>query len=241
MSLDAPRETIVELRDPLHGPIGLRAASRKPELSAIEYIVESIYNPNAYVVEGFPKNVMKPINRPPIALDDDAITSVILYLLEKSGIDVTDSVIKEVVTAQHPFRGKDAAGEAGAAPAITFPEGDHEEGFYVFESMKCFQCHLIEGAEFDPGELTPEDLQGGVGPELTGIGAIQTYEYLYESVVNPNAVVLPDPSPDKKYSAEDGISKMPDFLDTLTARELVDLAAYLKSLGTDLEPGEDDE
>ena len=107
--------------------------------------------------------------------------------------------------------------------------------------MKCFQCHLIEGAEFDPGELTPEDLQGGVGPELTGIGAIQTYEYLYESVVNPNAVVLPDPSPDKKYSAEDGISKMPDFLDTLTARELVDLAAYLKSLGTDLEPGEDDE
>ncbi len=216
-------------------PIGMRGAKRKTGYTAIEYIVESIYNPKAYVVSGFPKGVMKPINRPPVALEDDEITSVILYLLDKSEIEVTDEVIQQVVQAQQPFRGKSAAAEEGAGPSIEFPEGDSEEGFYVFEEMKCFQCHLIEGAEFDPGELTEEDLRGGVGPELTGIGAIQDYEYLFESVVNPSAVVLPDPSPDQKYSGEDGTSKMPDFLDTLSARQLVDLAAYLKSLGNEEE------
>ena len=36
-------------------PIGIRGATRKDGYSAIEYIVESIYDPSAYVVEGFPR------------------------------------------------------------------------------------------------------------------------------------------------------------------------------------------
>ena len=145
---------------------------------------------------------------------------------------MTDEVINEVVRVQRPYKDAGAQLASGSAgPALQYPEGDWEEGFYVFEEMKCFQCHLIEGAEFDPGVLTEEDLKGGVGPELTDIGAVQTYEYLLESVLNPSAVVLPDPSIDKQYSGEDGTSKMPDFLDTMTARQLLDLVTYLKSLG----------
>ncbi|MBQ38937.1 MAG: hypothetical protein CME04_21330 [Gemmatimonadaceae bacterium] len=215
-------------------PIGIRGGTRKEGYTAIEYMVESVYDPNAYVVESFPANVMTPINRPPIALEDDQITSVLLYLLDKSGVEVTDEIIQQVVSAQRPYKGTGGQLAAeGTGPAIRFPEGDWEEGFYVFEEMKCFQCHLVEGADFDPGVLTEEDLAGGVGPDLTGIGAIQTYEYLMESVLDPSAVVLPDPAPDKKYSGEDGTSKMPDFLDTMTARQLLDLVAYLKSLGNE--------
>ena len=37
-----------------------RAATRKPGYGSAEYIYESIVNPNVYVVEGFPANVMPP-------------------------------------------------------------------------------------------------------------------------------------------------------------------------------------
>ena len=223
-------------------PIGIRSAERKPGYTAIQYIVESIYDPNAYAVKGFPKNVMKPINRPPIALEDDEITSVVLYLLENSGIEVNDDVIAEVVKAQVPFAGAGREVEVASGPsAMESLEGDPEEGFYVFEEMKCFQCHLIAGADFDPGELTEEDLLGGVGPELTGIGGIQTYDYLLESILNPDAVVLPDPSPDMHYSGEGGSSKMPDFLDGLSVRQLADLVAYLQSLGNESTTEDPDE
>jgi len=226
-------------------PIGVRGGYLKPGVSAVEYIIESIYDPNAYVVDGFPGGVMKPINRPPIALSDDEITSVALFLLDTSGIETGDDHIAAVLKAQKPYRGAETT-VANAGPAVDFPDGDSEDGFAVFEGNKCFQCHLVDGAEFDPGDLAPEDLDGGVGPELTSVGAVQDYEYLFESVVNPNAVVLPNPSKDKHYADEDGNSKMPDFLDSITSRELVDLVAYLKSLdGTrvdgSMDEDEDDE
>jgi hypothetical protein len=50
--------------------------------------------------------------------------------------------------------------------------------------------------------------------------------YLFESVVNPNAVVVEAPG----YTGADGRSIMPDYRDRLSVRELIDLIAYLKSL-----------
>ncbi len=226
-------------------PIGIRAETRKPGMTGAEYIVESLYKPDTYVVRGFNKGLMKPINQPPIALSDDEITSVILYLIEKSEVEIDEEKIKEVLKAQSPFRGTGLTGKKKIAESIKFPEGDPEEGFDVFKEMKCFQCHFIKGVsgKIDSMEygLTEGEMREGVGPELTDIGAIQSYEYLFESIVNPDAKILPDPSPDKKYSKETDegkVSKMPSFLDTIKAQELIDMVAYLKSLGTTTAVGE---
>lgn len=210
-------------------PVGLRAAKRKPGLGAIEYLVESLYDPGAFVVPGFPTGVMTPVHRPPIGLADDEIRSVILYLLSKSGLEADEAAAQQIAKAQRRFAGSApvaSAGEAGGA--LKLPEGDAEAGRAVFELMRCFQCHKLKGVAFNLPEMTPEQLAANVGPDLTGIGAIQTETYLLESILNPNAVILPDPAPDQKYS-EGGASKMPSYGAAMMFQQAIDLVAFLKS------------
>ncbi|MBI3184174.1 MAG: c-type cytochrome [Myxococcales bacterium] len=211
-------------------PVGLRAAKRKPGLSAVEYLVESVYDPGAFVVPGFPTGVMTPIHQPPIGLTDEEIRSVLLFLIAKSGLDADEVVTQQIASAQRRFAGRApavAANQGGAS--LRLPEGDAEEGLRVFQTMRCFQCHKVQGVALDVPELSPEQLEASVGPELTGIGAVQTQHYLLESILNPNAVILPDPSPDQKYS-EEGASKMPSFGASMTFQEAIDLVAFLGSL-----------
>jgi mono/diheme cytochrome c family protein len=98
------------------------------------------------------------------------------------------------------------------------------EGRRLFVEMGCAGCHEIKGEDlprFASGEP-------GVGPELSQM-AYHPPEFLAESIINPNAMIEPE---DKKlgYIAEDGKSRMPDYGDILTVRQLVDLVAYLASL-----------
>ena len=114
----------------------------------------------------------------------------------------------------------------GVPPGWKFlmPAGDAAAGRKVFVALECFACHEVKGEDFPQASKTPK----GVGPELTGMGGHHPAEYLAESVVNPNRVIVTGPG----YTAADGLSKMPDYSDDLTVRQLTDLVAYLKSLGT---------
>ena len=207
--------------------IGIRAATRKEEVSAEAYLVESLYNPNAFVVEGFPKNLMTPINKPPIALSDDEIQAINLYLLSLSA-DVDEGTLRALAQAQAPYRSGKVQVEEAAVQWIP-PEGDPEMGYYTFDDMKCHQCHTIEGYDFGG---SPEDL-GGIGPDLTGIGDIQGPLYLMESIMDPNALIVAG----EGYMGEDGSSKMPEYHDTLTLRQLLDLTTFLTALKTEQDGG----
>jgi hypothetical protein len=72
------------LRFPDLAGVDVRAKSRVPGLSDVEYFAESMYDPTAYVVAGFPP-AMPPINKPPIALTDQEILCVIAYLQSLGG------------------------------------------------------------------------------------------------------------------------------------------------------------
>jgi hypothetical protein len=61
-----------------------RAPNRVPGLNDVEYFAESMYDPTAYVVPGFPP-AMPPINKPPIGLNDQEILCVIAYLQTLGG------------------------------------------------------------------------------------------------------------------------------------------------------------
>jgi len=102
--------------------------------------------------------------------------------------------------------------------------GDPVEGKKVYVAMKCYTCHEIKGEHFPQQAKEP----GDVGPELTGMGQNHPAEYLAESILNPNRVIIEGPG----FTGPDGLSKMPEYLDSLTLRQWVDLAAYLKSLTT---------
>ena len=95
------------LRFPDLDGIAGRATSRVPGLSDVEYFAQSMYEPDAFVVQGFNPG-MPAINKPPIGLTDEEILCVIAYLQSLGG---TPSV-----TLQTTHRYRTAAAPGGAQP-----------------------------------------------------------------------------------------------------------------------------
>jgi len=115
----------------------------------------------------------------------------------------------------------------GMAPGWKFslPQGDPAQGRQWFVKLECYKCHEIKGEEF-PAVAAADK---GVGPDLSQMAGLHPVEFFAESIINPNAVVDAD-AKEKGYLGADGKSKMPDYNDILTGKELADLAAYLTSL-----------
>ncbi len=104
---------------------------------------------------------------------------------------------------------------------FTLPAGDAAKGREVFRELECYTCHAIKGENFPP-----PGVDGKVGPELTGMGAQHPLEYMAESILAPNAVLVDGPG----FIGPDGRSVMPSFGDSLSVMQLIDLAAFLESL-----------
>jgi mono/diheme cytochrome c family protein len=108
---------------------------------------------------------------------------------------------------------------------FTLPQGDPSEGQKVFVEAECYKCHEVKG------ELFPAVAKGekGVGPELSQMAGMHPSEFFAESIINPNAVIDPK-GKELGYIGEDGKSKMPDYSNILTTKQVADLASYLGSL-----------
>jgi hypothetical protein len=96
------------LRFPDLDGIGARAATRVPGLSDVEYLAQSMYEPNTFIVPGFNPG-MPTINQPPIGLSDQEILCVIAYLQSLGGTPT--------VTLQSTHRYFGGTGAPPAAPA----------------------------------------------------------------------------------------------------------------------------
>ena len=99
------------LRFPDLAGIGAKAGGRVPGLSDVEYLAQSLYEPFAFVVPGFPP-AMPPVNQPPIGLTDQEILCVIAALQTLGG---TPTVTLK--TTHKYYDGKPKPGAAPAAPA----------------------------------------------------------------------------------------------------------------------------
>src|SRR4030095_2069867 len=100
------------LRFPDLAGIDVRAKSRVPGLNDVEYFAQSMYEPTAYVVPGFPP-AMPPVNQPPIGLTDQEILCVIAALQTLGG---TPSVTMKTTHKYYDGKPKPTAAPA-AAPA----------------------------------------------------------------------------------------------------------------------------
>ncbi len=152
-----------------------RAAATGAEYSATDYLLESLIDPNAYVVEGY-KAEMPVIIRPPIALGATDVEAVVTYLQSLGG-EASSAQIE-----QSPLWQKVAAGAAEAAagePFEPYLEGDPANGQQIFIGKKaeCTKCHMVHG-------------EGGqVGPDLSSVAATRSVKYIVESVLDPGAVI----------------------------------------------------
>lgn len=119
------------------------------------------------------------------------------------------------------------SGEHGmpAGWKFTLPKGDVSEGRKIFVELECYKCHEVKGEHF-PAVAKEER---GAGPELSQMAGMHPVEFFAESIINPNAVIDPEDK-EKGYVGEDGKSKMPDYNDLLTLKQVTDLATYLSAL-----------
>lgn len=150
-------------------PIGLRAVERAKERSAktgqpytrTDYLVESLTNPGAYVVEGY-KNEMAIVYAPPISLNLHEIKAVLSYLQSQGG-DVDLEAINNPTELSKKYYAKIQASAAGG--------GDPDNGKLVYED-NCAECHLIKG-------------EGGeIGPDLTAISK-KGLKFISEAILQP--------------------------------------------------------
>ncbi|MGR3311656.1 MAG: c-type cytochrome [Candidatus Brocadiales bacterium] len=205
-------------RCPDQEAVGTRAVWKITNQSMAEYLMESVYIPIAYTVEGYPEGQMKPVNGPPMAFNDDEILAVVSFLYSK-GAELDEKAIVELKAAQEKYR---KAAPPVAASTFEIPESANaEDGFDVFEEMKCWQCHVgVPGFEHLAGE------EGKVGPDIAKLAAMQDAQYMYESIVFPNKIIVKG----EGFTGPEGNSKMPEFHDTMTIRQLYDLVAFLNTL-----------
>jgi hypothetical protein len=101
------------LRFPDLAGVDVRAMTRVPGLNDVEYFAQSMYDPTAYVVAGFPP-AMPPINKPPIGLTDQEILCVIAALQTLGG---TPTVTMKTTHKYYDGKPKPSAAPPAAAPA----------------------------------------------------------------------------------------------------------------------------
>jgi cytochrome c551/c552 len=175
----------------------------KPGQSAKQYLVESLLQPTAIIVEGYPP-IMPAVDKPPIALNRSEVWALTAFLESLGGtVEVKlDDIPKSVGSA--------AAG-SGAPAEVKLP-GDPKAGKAVFMGKGgCLACHKASDI---PG--TP------VGPDLSQIAKIQTPDYIMRKILDPAGM-----------GTVAGFPKgvMPPTLgQTLNAREYTDLVAFLLTL-----------
>ncbi|MDX1387620.1 MAG: hypothetical protein R3344_00400, partial [Acidobacteriota bacterium] len=71
------------------GGIGSRAETRIEGMSGLDYLAQSLYEPDVYIVEGFNPGMPK-ISKPPIDLTDDEILAVMAWLQSLGGEPTID-------------------------------------------------------------------------------------------------------------------------------------------------------
>jgi len=171
-------------------------------MSAKAYIIESLLQPSAYIVEGYPP-IMPAVDKPPIGLNRSELWALTAFLESLGGtVDVKLDDIPKTAGA--------AAG-GGAAPELKIP-GDPKSGEQVFAGKgTCIACHKAGKIGASP-----------VGPDLSQIARIQTPDYIMKKILDPASVGTVAGFPP---------NVMPKDLGTrLTAREYTDLVAFLLTL-----------
>ena len=151
-----------------------RSSDSGRELTATEYLIESVTRPSAFVVDGF-KDEMPTVYEPPISLGPDQLSSVILYLQTLGGAPDPASVVL-------PAEVRAAAGRAPEVEAwAPYLDGDSVSGRELFFDLEgptpCAKCHTVDG------------VGGDIGPDLTAVAGTRTAQFIVESILEPSVSI----------------------------------------------------
>lgn len=152
-----------------------------PDLSKIgartseSYIAESILDPDALIVQGYPAGQHPIADTVPTSISRSDIRSLICYLLSRGGTPDGAS-LKRIDDAIDRF--SSVARKSVRKPKRPLGVGDSSRGRDIFRKNVCFQCHRVAGEG------------AGVCPDISEIGAIQPASYILNSILAPNEVII---------------------------------------------------
>ena len=108
---------------------------------------------------------------------------------------------------------------------LRLPDGDVQRGKAAFLELKCNTCHTVAGTEIP----SPSKDYTYVRAVVLGgeVRQVKTYGALVTSIINPSHSLAPGYP--KELITKDNQSAMPNFNDTMTVRQLIDLVAFLQS------------
>jgi hypothetical protein len=216
-----------------------------------EYLIESEYCPNCFVVQGFAlkgtDDMVSPmpiINKAPIELTDAEIVSVVTFLQTRDG-DMTKATAKDAwesyfgkkLGADAPAAGAGAGGAAATAgPTIALSTDTPEQ---IVTKMGCFACHKVPGiAVAKIGMVGPLLIEGTNAPNRLKSPEYQKAvkegkahattpkEYVMESIMTPGVFVVPGFQDDmlKDFATKftfSALSNMADYLLSQTAEQAI--------------------
>ncbi len=165
------------------------------------YIRESIFDPGAKVVKGFP-NVMPTFKG---SLSDDDVAAIIAYIKTlPQGGETREGEVKNEQKEEE---------EAGAGAAVP----SAERGRALAQRLGCLGCHSTDGTTKDGP--TWKGLYGSRVPLADGRTATADDAYIRESILDPGAKIV------KGFA-----NFMPSFKGTVSDRDAADIAAFIKTL-----------
>jgi len=211
------------IRGPNQGNVGFRAIARAKERTAqtgnpytpSDYLMESHFNPGAYVVKGY-KNEMPTVWKPPIGLKPEEILAIDTYFQSLGGtVDVAALKSSRFYAALKRAAGKQKNTVSSWRPY--FP-GDPKKGKALFfdthGKVVCIKCHTV-------------GKQGGhVGPELTHVAATRDARFITESILEPSKVIA---SGFESYLV---VTKHMQFIAGMKRKETLDFVEIIDKQGT---------
>ncbi|MEE9271472.1 MAG: cytochrome c [Candidatus Krumholzibacteria bacterium] len=192
-------------RFPDLGGIGAKAGSRREGMSDVEYLAESLYDPGAYIVEGFNPGMI-PVSKPPVSLTDQEILAVIAYL---QSLGSTPTVTMQT---KLEYAGAAASIPPGTATSAVPAAGTGgQSGQELVTAYGCVGCHSLD---------TPDKI---LGPSLYDVGNRLSLAELYESIMDPDATIAEGYQPGLMTATLGAVK----FYDKVSAGELKTIVDYL--------------
>lgn len=165
------------------------------------YIEESLRNPNAKVVAGYPPAMPSYEGQ----LSDEEISALIAFIKDlKEGAGGG----KEKQAAKTEAKTSEAGADAGSPL---------KRGEELFKTKLCATCHSIDGTRLVGPSM--KGLYGKTEELADGSKVVVDDEYIKESILNPSAKIV------KSYPPA-----MPSFKGQLSEEDIKSLIEYIKSL-----------
>ena len=132
------------LRFPDLEGVAARAETRIPGLSQVDYLAQSLYEPDVYIVPGFNPG-MPVINKPPIGLTDQEILCVIAYLQTLGGTATVTLQTSHRYYTPPGAAPTPPAGAPGAEPGAAKPPAAPPKGARLIPGAMLQPAHQVAG------------------------------------------------------------------------------------------------